>query len=134
LDQSSGESPTQCAIREIFEETGVNIPSSQVHLRGIISEAAYEGETHWLMFLFEVVEAVECEPREIDEGSLEWIEQDQILNLDIPETDRHIIWPLFWRYQDTFFAAHITLEDGRLKWQLEQPAEDASAYDAIGPQ
>ena len=133
LEQSTGESPTQCALREIKEETGLKISGSQIGLCGIISEAAYEGEAHWLMFLFEVTKAVDLRPKMTDEGPLEWIEQDRILELDIPETDRHIIWPLFWRYRKKFFAAHITFEDGKLKCHLEQPAEDASVQDAIDP-
>ncbi len=131
LDQTIGESPTQCALREISEETGLKIERSALRLNGMISESSYENEAHWLMFLYEVMTPVELDGTMTVEGSLEWFEPGKIDKLEIPSTDRHIIWPLFWRYRKKFFAAHISCENEKLTWHLEQPAEDVSLQEAI---
>lgn len=120
LDQSIGESPTQCAQREIQEETGLNVPVDRLHLAGMISESGYQGQAHWLMFLFEVIGPVELEPHSFDEGRLEWHHQDALAQLPIPQTDREAIWPLFFEHRGKFFAAHIDCTKDPLDTRLEQ--------------
>jgi 8-oxo-dGTP diphosphatase len=124
LEQGVGESPTSCAVREIHEEVGLSVTASDLHLTGIVSEDGYEGETHWLMFLYELTRPVSVERMTFDEGKLEWFAPDVINDLSIPETDRQVIWPLFWRYRRQFFAAHIHCGASELTWSLEQPACD----------
>ena len=53
LEMGVGESPFECAVRETFEETGVHVATEDLHLFGMISEKGYEGQSHWLMFLFD---------------------------------------------------------------------------------
>src|ERR1043165_2471766 len=48
-----GESPYTCACREAAEELGLVLRARDLHLLGIVSEFGYEGQAHWLMFLFE---------------------------------------------------------------------------------
>ena len=124
LEQPLGESPTMCAVREIFEETGLQLATEDLHLTGIVSEAAYEGHTHWLMFLYEVVRPVQVTLRSFDEGLLEWHEKSDIPQLPIPLTDQGVIWPLFWKYRGKFFTAHIACSPGGMTWRIEQPMED----------
>lgn len=133
LDVDSGESPTACAIREIEEETGLVVPAQDVHLTGIVSESGFDHAMHWLMFLFEVRSAVRVERTSFEEGRLEWHEPARVPQLAIPQTDREVIWPLFWRYRGGFFAAHIRCEGQHLQWRVEQPAQDASAWQTGGP-
>lgn len=125
LEQQIGESPTACAQREIKEEAGLDIPIADLHLTGIVSETAYLGETHWLMFLYEVTRPVTIaqEAMSFDEGRLEWHEPDAISSLNLPLTDRGVIWPLFWQHRGAFFAAHIDCSTNPMKWRLEQPSE-----------
>jgi len=126
LDQSIGEGPFDCAVREIQEETGLHIQQSDLHLTGVVSEAGYENQGHWLMFLFEVTQPVTLQPTRFDEGQLEWHSPKLIAELNLPDTDRQIIWPLFWKYRGQFFTAHIhCCEDGQLEWRLQQPASHA---------
>lgn len=123
LDMETGESPAQCARREIMEEAGVDVPIERLRLAGMISETAFEGQTHWLIFWYRVVGPVQVEARDIAEGALEWHEPDAINDLPIPSTDRNIIWPLINRHNGRFFAVHIDCGPGGpddLKWVVEQ--------------
>lgn len=123
LEQAIGESPTTCAQREIKEETGLEIPLDNLHLTGIVSETAYLGQTHWLMFLYEVTKPVTIpeDAMTFDEGTLEWHAPEAITDLPIPQTDRSVIWPMFWEHRGRFFAAHIDCQTDPMKWRVEQP-------------
>ena len=58
LHMDDGESPAACAIREIKEEAGIDVDLEDLHLTGIVSEAGFERQMHWLMFLYEVTRPV----------------------------------------------------------------------------
>ena len=122
LEQGVGESPTVCAQREIREEAGLDVAVGDLHLTGIVSECAFEGRGHWLMFLFEVTRPVELPAgaMRFDEGRLEWHDPSAIVGLPIPESDRDVIWPLFWEHRGGFFAAHIDCRHEKMAWRLEQ--------------
>ena len=75
LDVATGEGPHDCAIREIREETGISVEPEALRLTGIVSERAYQGEAHWLIFLFEVIGPIArdaCQWERFEEGTLEW--------------------------------------------------------------
>ncbi len=54
LKMDIGESPYVCGCREAWEEIALKLAPPDLHLTGLISEHGYQGQTHWLMFLFEV--------------------------------------------------------------------------------
>ncbi|HWQ90600.1 MAG TPA: NUDIX domain-containing protein, partial [Clostridia bacterium] len=54
LDTASGESPYACACREAREELGLQLSPKDLHLTGLVSEHGFQGQSHWLMFLFEI--------------------------------------------------------------------------------
>ena len=85
--------------------------------------AAFEDAGHWPMFLYEVTVpvALAAEAMVFDEGVMEWFEPEAIAGLDIPATDREVIWPLFWKHRRGFCAAHIDCHGGKVNWRLEQP-------------
>jgi 8-oxo-dGTP diphosphatase len=119
LRMEEGESPAACALREIEEEAGLKLGPEDIHLTGLISEAGYEGSGHWLMFLYEVTRPVEVPWTEIREGRLEWHAWDDIAGLNVPESDRKVIYPLIQKYHGRFFHAHIDCHDGEMHWRLE---------------
>lgn len=127
LDVATGESPARCAQREIHEEAGLEIPMERIHLLGLVSEAAFEGKGHWLMFVYRVLGPVEVEPRDMREGRLDWFRPEEIEALPLPETDRRIIWPLMNAAEQKtsagrpgFFAVHIDCAGGDFTWRIEQ--------------
>lgn len=138
LDMGVGESPAQCAQREILEEAGVRIPIERLHLAGLISEQAYEGKGHWLMFYYRVLGPVtDTVKPEIAEGALEWFQPSDLDRLPVPETDRRIIWPMIRRIEEGydprdprsrpgFFALHIDCSQTdaaghpMMTWSVEQ--------------
>lgn len=135
LDVDTGESPAQCAQREIREEAGIDVPMDRIHLIGLVSEQEFEGRGHWLMFVYRVLGPVWVEPQDTREGRLDWFAQDEIERLPLPESDRRIIWPLMRDAEARspadkggvpgFFAVHIDCRDGGMAWQVEQQTPGA---------
>ncbi len=123
LHMNDGESPAACALREIHEEVELELELSDLHLTGMISETAYQGENHWLLFLYEVTRPVEITRMSFNEGTLEWHPWEAVDGLNIPETDRHVIYPLVRRFHGAFFHAHIDCRGDEMKWWLEHPIE-----------
>lgn len=127
LDVESGESPAQCAQREIREEAGIDVPIDRLHLIGLVSEQAFEGRGHWLMFVYRVLGPVQVPAQDIREGRLDWFHSHQLAGLPLPETDREIIWPLMNRHEPAtpagrpgFFAVHIDCRNRRIVPTIEQ--------------
>jgi 8-oxo-dGTP diphosphatase len=116
-----GESPYACACREADEELGLKIAISDLHLLGVVSEHAYGGQGHWLIFLFEVKPRLKACPPPHREGTFCFFPREKIEALHIPQTDRDIIWPLVWQHRGGFFAAHWKwFPDGHTEWVTEE--------------
>src|SRR5436190_8647207 len=128
LHTDIGESPYACACREAKEELDISLVPSDLHLTGLISEHGYEGQAHWLMFLFEVNRKLLALPKPHREGRFEFFPPDRLPGLKLPKTDREQVWPLFWRYRGGFFAAHCHCHpDGRNEWLLEEATPKVEA-------
>lgn len=78
------ESPDECLLREVKEETGLTL--IDYDFRGIVTFVSDECETEYMhLFTATVVtgELVEC-----NEGDLEWIDKAEVLELNIWEGDK----------------------------------------------
>lgn len=104
LETGIGESPFECAVRETAEETGHVITTVDLHLFAMIAEKAYEGQTHWLMFLFRCKKPIPGLPPEIHEGKFGFFSRQAIEGIPLPETDRTALWPIYDKYRDAFVA------------------------------
>jgi len=102
-----GESPEDCAIREIKEEAGLNVKS--LKLKGFITFPMFDGVEDWYVFLF-VIDDFEGELIDSPEGMLKWIPNDELEKLNLWEGDKIFI-P--WLFQDKFFSAKFNYENGK---------------------
>lgn len=113
LETAIGESPFECAVRETMEETGHAITTADLHLFAMIAEKAYEGESHWLMFLFRCKRPLSTVPAEMHEGRFAFFSRAAIDALPIPETDRTALWPIYDRYRDRFVSLRADCAPGK---------------------
>ena len=121
LDALTGESPYACACREADEELGLRLSPVDLHLTGVVSEHGYQGQSHWLMFLFEVRRKLDFLPAAHREGRFQFFSRNAMAGLKIPKTDKERIWPWFWQHRGGFFAAHCRCHtDGTNAWILEE--------------
>lgn len=78
------ESPEDCMIREVWEETGYTPLAWQ--LRGLVTFITDTTEAEY-MHLFTVT-AFEGEAHECNEGDLVWVKKEDVPNLNVWEGDR----------------------------------------------
>ena len=79
-----GESPEECLLREVREETGLQLTSYR--LRGVITFATDTYPTEY-MFLY-TADGYEGEMIECNEGNLEWVKKQDVYGLPIWEGDK----------------------------------------------
>ena len=108
----TGESPYECAIREAEEETGLKLTPDDLHLWGMVSEKSFEGTGHWLMFMFEVHRPLDVIPSELDEGHFQFFPREKIESLQIPPSDRVLLWPYYDQYKRAFVAYRVDCQPG----------------------
>jgi 8-oxo-dGTP diphosphatase len=113
LETATGESPFECAVRETREETGLEVSAGDLHLFAVIAEKAYEGQSHWLMFLFRCRRPLPALPPEISEGRFGFFSRAAIDALPIPETDRTALWPTYDQHRDRFVALKADCRPGQ---------------------
>ncbi|MFQ9515287.1 MAG: NUDIX hydrolase [Eubacterium sp.] len=103
-----GETPEECLLREVREETGLIL--TKYRLRAIITFISNEWGTEY-MYLFTANE-FEGELICCDEGDLEWVDKNKILNLNIWEGDRIFLKKMI--EHDNFFTLKVVYEGDKL--------------------
>lgn len=102
-----GESPEMCAIREVYEESGLTIRNPE--LRGILTFPNFRDDEDWYAFVF-VARTFSGMLIDSAEGVLQWIDDDRLLDLPLWEGDR-IFLP--WLDKEHFFSGRFVYENGR---------------------
>jgi 8-oxo-dGTP diphosphatase len=103
-----GETPEECVIREIREESG-QVAHSPI-LKGFLTFPGFSNDEDWYAFVF-VVHEFEGELIESPEGDLHWIDDNELPNLFLWEGDL-IFLP--WLDQPGFFSGKFTYHDNKL--------------------
>lgn len=102
------ETPEECLLREVEEETGLTLTSWK--LRGVITFICDRWQTEY-MFLY-TADGYEGELTDCDEGNLEWVRKEDVYDLPIWEGDK-----VFFRLleeRDTFFSLKLKYESDKL--------------------
>lgn len=102
------ESPEECNLREVYEETGLRLLNYRYC--GIVTFVSDKWETEY-MHIFHS-DSYEGEIKECDEGVLEWIDKQELLKLPIWEGDK-----IFLRLMDNnapFFSLKLQYEGDTL--------------------
>ena len=113
------ESPDDCLLREVKEETGLTL--MDYNFRGIVTFISDEWETEY-MHLFTATgfqgELIEC-----DEGKLEWIDKTEVLALNIWEGDKIFLKRL--NGSKDFFSLKLEYRGDMLIKSIMQDSNDA---------
>lgn len=129
LETATGESPFECAVRETREETGHVITAADLHLFAMIAEKAYEGASHWLLFLFRCTKPLDSLPAAMEEGRFGFFSRERIETLPLPETDRAALWRIFDAHRDRFVALRADCApDKPLEVVIEQTTPPAASF------
>ena len=97
-----GESPEECLLREVYEETGLTL--LEWKLRGIVTFVSNEWETEY-MFLY-TANNWSGELTDCNEGSLAWKHKSEFNNLPMWEGDK--IFLKLLREQNDFFSLKLS--------------------------
>ena len=113
------EDVVECMRREIREEA--NLECTQMQLRGTISWPGFgpNGED-WLGFVFLITEFEGTAPESNDEGTLEWMPLEGIMDLPMWEGDRQFL-PLVFDDDPRAFHGVMPYRDGRMvSWRYSR--------------
>ena len=102
-----GETPQECAAREILEETGLK---AKPVLKGIITFPEFTPNLDWYTYVFKVTgfEGELISDEESREGTLEWVPYDEVLSKPTWEGDYEIFK---WILEDRpFFSAKFSYD------------------------
>ena len=102
------ESPEECVVREVKEETGLEI--TDYKLRAVVTFVSNKFETDY-MYLFKATsfkgEQIEC-----NEGTLEWVDKDKLNYLNLWEGDKIFLNKI--AEEGPFFTLKLEYDEDKL--------------------
>ncbi len=103
-----GESPEDCLLREVKEESGLTL--TDYKLRGIVTFLSDDDPAEY-MFLYSA-DAWTGQLKECDEGKLEWIKKSDFIQLEHWEGD--LIFLRLMEENHPFFSLKLLYKNGKL--------------------
>jgi 8-oxo-dGTP diphosphatase len=113
-----GESPDECVIREINEETGLAIADPD--LRAVVTVYDRAWPIHWLLFIYRAYH-FSGDLKDCEEGELRWIRLDDLAAYDRPYADvqhwPHVLGddPGVWRGKFTYDTPDQLIDETRYR-------------------
>jgi len=112
----TGESPLECAKREVKEESNLDIKNIKFKGHILFPEFDKKGRD-WLVFIYRADDFDGELITENPEGLLEWIDNNQILDLNLWDGDKIFIPHV---YSDKHFEGKFFYKDGKISdYQFE---------------
>lgn len=107
-----GESPEECLLREVWEESGLRLLSYR--FRGILTFSSVGGPVEDMEYIcLYTADRFEGELTDCREGTLEWVKKEDVMGLNLWEGDR-----IFFRLLNEnapFFSLKLSYEGDRLR-------------------
>ena len=100
-----GESPEECAKREILEETGLT--AHELKLRGLLTFPSFNDDEDWYGYLY-VVEEFSGDLIDCPEGELKWIDDDKLFDLEMWDGDELF---MRWMLEKNMFSAKFVYDE-----------------------
>lgn len=97
-----GESPYECAQRELLEETGLQAHS--LRFRGLITEVSPQPDWQWMLFIFTATEFSGELVADEREGIFRWWSLERVRRLPIPQADA-VFYPRVTDLGQPFYLA-----------------------------
>jgi 8-oxo-dGTP diphosphatase len=103
-----GESPEECFIREVREESGLKVVKPRLH--GLVMFPGFKG-SNWYVFIFSAAE-FSGELIDSPEGDLRWVPDDELEALNLWPSDHYFFG---WMREGKFFSAKFIYEGDEMK-------------------
>jgi 8-oxo-dGTP diphosphatase len=103
-----GESPEECVVRELREESGLEIVNPRLH--GLVMFPGFKGQD-WYVFVFTATE-FSGELIDSPEGDLAWIPDEELETLPLWPSD-HVFLP--WLKEGRLFSAKFLYEGDEMR-------------------
>ena len=110
-----GESPEDCAVREIMEETGMEFIPEELRYRAVVTFVSDEWGTEYMHLFTAAVDQLrlsQLRGKENEEGTLEWVPVSDVESLPIWEGDK--IFLRLLAEDAPFFSLKLEYQGDRL--------------------
>lgn len=109
----NGESPEECIIREVKEETNLDIINPT--LRGIITFPDFDQGVNWYTYVFTATQYSGKMTEDCNEGELMWVNKEDIRNRKIKTWEGDYIFLDWLLDRKPFFSAKFEYKNNQYK-------------------